>query len=97
MTVNCDRRAPSTSATQSLDAHEQRLRPEPRRPPSPGAIASQTPAGSASDQLARQAACAWQLVYQRPITAEEAAWARAFAAQQLDARRPVRRSRARRA
>ena len=59
MAVNCDRRAPSTSATQSLVlmnsdfilSHAGRLA---RR------VRELTPAGSTSDQFAREAATAWK-------------------------------------
>ena len=82
MAVNCDRRAPSTSATQSLVlmnsdfilSHAGRLA---RR------VRDLTPAGSTSDQLARQAAYAWKLVYQRAITPEEAAWVSEYGSRQL--------------
>jgi len=73
MAVNCDRRTPSTSATQSLVlmnsdfilSHAGRLA---------RLVRDETPAGSTSDQLARQAAHAWKIVYQRAITPEELAW-----------------------
>ncbi len=89
MAVNCDRRAPSTSATQSLVlmnsdfilSHAGRLA---RR------VRELTPAGSTSDQLARQAACAWKLVYQRAITPEEAAWVNEYGSRQLRAPGPDR-------
>ena len=82
MAVNCDRRVPSTSATQSLVlmnsdfilSHAGRLA---RR------VRDLTPAGSKSDQLARQAAYAWKLVYQRTITPEEAAWVSEYGSRQL--------------
>ena len=82
MVVNCDRRVPSTSATQSLVlmnsdfilSHAGRLA---RR------VRDLAPTGSKSDQLARQAACAWKLVYQRTITPEEAAWVSEYEARQL--------------
>jgi hypothetical protein len=82
MAVNCDRRTPTTSATQSLVlmnsdfilSHAGRLA---RR------VRDETPAGSTSDQLARQAAYAWKLVYERTITPEEAAWVGDYASRQL--------------
>jgi mono/diheme cytochrome c family protein len=82
MAVNCERRVPTTSATQSLVlmnsnfilSHAGRLA---RR------VRDHTPAGPASDKLARQAAYAWKLVYQRTITPEEAAWVSEYDARQL--------------
>jgi hypothetical protein len=38
------------------------------------------PSGSASDRLMAQSARAWMLVYQRPITSEEASWVSEFMA-----------------
>jgi hypothetical protein len=81
MAVNCDRRTPSTSATQSLVlmnsefilAHAGRLA---RR------VRELTPGGAPTDPLAPQAACAWKLVYQRAITPDESAWVRDYGAQQ---------------
>jgi len=89
MAVNCDRRAPTTSATQSLVLmnsdfilnHAGRLA---RR------VRDLTPDGSTSDQLTRQAACAWKLVYQRAITPEETAWVTEYGARQLSAPGPAR-------
>jgi hypothetical protein len=89
MAVNCDRRATSTSATQSLVlmnsdfilSHAGRVA---RR------VRELTPAGSTSDQLARQAACAWKLVYQRPITPEETVWVNEYGARQLSTPGPDR-------
>jgi hypothetical protein len=82
MAVNCERRVPTTSATQSLVlmnsdfilSHAGRLA---RR------VRDHTPAGPASDKLARQAASAWKLVYQRTITPEEATWVSEYDARQL--------------
>jgi hypothetical protein len=82
MAVNCDRRAATASATQSLVlmnsdfilSHASRLAKRVRE---------LTPAGSTSDQLARQAACAWQLVYQRSIAPEELAWVNDYGSRQL--------------
>ncbi len=82
MAVNCDRRVPTTSATQSLVlmnsdfilSHAARLA---RR------VRGLTPAGPRSDQLRRQAACAWKLVYQRTITPEECSWVNEFGSRQL--------------
>ncbi len=82
MAVNCDRRVPSTSATQSLVlmnsdfilSHASRLA---RR------VRDLTRMGSKSGQLARQAGCAWKLVYQRTITPEEASWVSEYGCRQL--------------
>jgi hypothetical protein len=82
MAVNCERRVPTTSATQSLVlmnsdfilGHADRLA---RR------VCDHTPAGPASDKLARQAAYAWKLVYQRAITPDEATWVSEYHARQL--------------
>ncbi len=81
MVTNCDRRIPSTSVTQSLvlmnsDFILAQARHLARR------IRDETPAGSASDLISRQAAHAWKLIYQREIAPEEAAWAADFGARQ---------------
>lgn len=89
MAVNCDRRAPSTSAMQSLVlmnsefvlSHSGRLA---RR------VRELTPAGSSSDQFAREAATAWKLVYQRPITPDETAWVNEYSSRQVLAPGPDR-------
>jgi hypothetical protein len=86
MAVNCERRIASISAPQSLmlmnsdfvlshaAALARRLRAE-------------TPAelGRAKPGLDPMITRAWQLAYQRPISPEEADWARAFVTAQLDA------------
>ena len=46
--------------------------------------------GAASDRLARQAACAWELVYQRTITPEEVAWVNEYGSRQLSTPGPDR-------
>ena len=82
MAVNCDRRVPTTSATQSLVlmnsdfilSHAGRLA---RR------VRDLTPAGSKSDQFARQAACAWKIVYQRTITPDEISWVSEYGSRQF--------------
>jgi mono/diheme cytochrome c family protein len=79
MAVNCDARAPTTSPTQSLVlmnsefvlSQAGRLALRVRDP---------APSGSASDRLMAQSARAWMLVYQRPITSEEASWVSEFMA-----------------
>jgi len=91
MAVNCDRRTPSTSASQSLVLmnsdfilrHAGRLA---RR------VRDETPAGSTStsDQFARQAAYAWKIVYQRAITPEEAAWVGEYGSRQFSTPGPDR-------
>jgi hypothetical protein len=82
MAVNCDRRATTTSATQSLvlmnsDFILSHAGHVARR------IRELVPAGSASDQFAREAACAWKLVYQRAITPDEASWVNEYVSRQL--------------
>jgi hypothetical protein len=82
MAVNCDRRVPSTSATQSLvlmnsDFILSQAGRLARR------VRDLTPAGPNSDQLVRQAAYAWKLVYQRTITPEEALWVSEYGSGQL--------------
>ena len=80
--VNCDRRAPSTSATQSLVlmnnefilSHAARLA---RR------VRDLTRGVSPAGQLDRQAACAWMLVYQRAITTDESEWVRKYCSRLL--------------
>ena len=89
MAVNCDRRVPTTSAMQSLVlmnsdfimSHAGQLA---RR------VRALTPAGSKPDQLARQAAHAWKLVYQRTITPEEVAWVNEYGSRQFAASGPDR-------
>jgi hypothetical protein len=78
MTVNCDRRFPSTTAPQALllmnsefvlkeaGAAARRVRAETPRPAA----------------LPEQVGRLWQLVYQRPITSEELSQASAFVALQ---------------
>ena len=89
MAVNCDRRAPTTSATQSLvlmnsDFILSHALGVARR------VRTLTHSGAHSDRLARQAACAWQLVYQRAITPEEAVWVSEYGNRQLPAPGPDR-------
>ncbi len=77
MTVNCDRRIPSTTAMQSLMLMNSDFVLNQA-----AAIARQLQAGTPAPPLAQQMTAAWRLVYQRPITAEELDWARSFAAEQ---------------
>ena len=77
MTVNCDRRVPSTTALQSLMLMNSDFVLNQA-----AAIARRIQAGTPAPTLAEQIAAAWRLVYQRPITAEELDWARTFAAEQ---------------
>jgi len=77
MTVNCDRRVPSTTALQSLMLMNSDFVLNQA-----AAIARRLQAGSPAPTLAQQIAAAWRLVYQRPITADELDWARSFAAEQ---------------
>jgi hypothetical protein len=87
MTVNCDRRIPSTTPSQSLMlmnsdfilSHAVR-------------VATRLRAGTehlvrdpAQPALTQQVACAWRLIYQRPITPLELFWTRAFTAGQRQA------------
>ncbi len=84
MAVNCDRRMPSTSATQSLmlmnsdyvlehaKAMARRLRSD---------VSAMGP--GARPDLARMIDHAWRIAYQRAITDEERAWAREFVEGQL--------------
>jgi hypothetical protein len=46
-------------------------------------VRDETPPGSTSHQLARQAAHAWKIVYQRAITPEEAVWVGEYGSRQL--------------
>jgi hypothetical protein len=85
MTVNCDRRIPSTTPSQSLLLMNsdfilnnaarvaKRLRAEMEHPVR----------DLSQPAFVQEIACAWRLVYQRPITPPELSWARAFAAEQL--------------
>ena len=77
MTLNCDRRIPSTTPMQSLMLMNSDFVLNHA-----SAIARQLQAGTPAPPLAEQIAAAWRLVYQRPITAEELDWARSFAAEQ---------------
>ncbi len=77
MTVNCDRRTPSTTAMQSLMLMNSDFVLNQA-----AAIARRLQAGTPTPALTQQIAAAWRLVYQRPITAEEMDWARSFAAEQ---------------
>ena len=89
LAVNCERRNPSTSATQSLVlmnsefilSHAGRLA---RR------VRDLAPADATSTLFARQAAFAWKLVYQRTIAPEEATWVSEFASRQPGAPGPDR-------
>ena len=78
MTVNCDRRMPSTTPSQSLMLMNSEFVMN-QAAAIAGRVRGRTPRPDLDDQVAS----AWQLVYQRPITGEELAWARAFAAGQL--------------
>ena len=77
MTVNCDRRVPSTTAMQSLMLMNSDFVLNQAT-----TIAKKLQAGTPAPPLAEQMASAWRLVYQRPITAEELDWAISFAAEQ---------------
>jgi hypothetical protein len=77
MAPNCDRRAPSTTALQSLMLMNSDFVLNQA-----AAIARQLQSGSPAPPLPQQIAAAWRLVYQREISPEELDWARSFAAQQ---------------
>ncbi len=85
MAVNCDRRMPSTSATQSLmlmnsDYVLDHARAMARR------LRSEIPAagGSPKDRLTLMIDRAWRIAYGRAISHEERAWALEFVDGQLD-------------
>ncbi len=77
MTVNCDRRIPSTTPMQSLMLMNSDFVLNHA-----ALIAKGLQAGTPAPSLTQQIAAAWRLVYQRSITAEELDWARSFAAEQ---------------
>jgi mono/diheme cytochrome c family protein len=77
MAVNCERRSPSTSASQSLVLMNGDLVLDEA-----GAIAKRLKTEASSADLAGPIERAWQVVYQRPISPEEKAWALAFAREQ---------------
>ncbi len=77
MTVNCERRVPSTTALQSLMLMNSDFVLK-----AASAMAAGLQSGVAKSDLARQIEQAWQRVYQRPITTEELDWAQGFAAEQ---------------
>jgi hypothetical protein len=87
MTVNCDRRIPSTTPSQSLMLmnsdfilnHAARIGRRIRAETEHEARSLARPA------LDQQIAIAWRIVYQRPITPEELSWAREFAGAQSQA------------
>jgi Protein of unknown function (DUF1553) len=78
MAVNCDRRIPSTTPSQSLMLMNSDFVVN-QAAAIAGRIQGQTPRPSPDDEIAT----AWRLIYQRPITPEELGWAKAFAAEQL--------------
>jgi hypothetical protein len=87
MAVNCDRRIPSTTPSQSLLLmnsdfilnHAARIARQIRAEREHQARDPSQPA------LMQQFACAWRLVYQRSITPVELSWTRTFATEQLQA------------
>jgi hypothetical protein len=87
MTVNCDRRSPSTTPSQSLMLMNSDfvLNHAARVARRLGALTEQQLRDLSRPALTQQIACAWRLVYQRPITAEELSWTRTFAAEQRQA------------
>jgi hypothetical protein len=84
MAVNCDRRTPSTSATQSLMLMNSDFLLEHARAMA-GRLRSEIPAvkGGAKPDLDRRIGRAWQIAYGRAITDEERLWAREFIDTQL--------------
>ena len=89
LAVNCDRRATTTSATQSLVLMNSEFVLSQAGHLARRVRVSTLP-GAASDRLARQAACAWELVYQRTITPEEVAWVNEYSSRQLSTPGPDR-------
>jgi hypothetical protein len=77
MTVNCDRRIPSTTAPQSLMLMNSDFVLNQA-----AVLAQRLRSGTPATPLDRQISAAWQEVYQRPIGSDELAWARAFATEQ---------------
>ncbi len=89
LAVNCDRRATSTSATQSLVLMNSEFILSQAGHLARRVRVSTLP-GAASDRLARQAVYAWKLVYRRTITPEETAWVNEYGSRQLSTTGPDR-------
>ena len=89
LAVNCDRRATTTSAAQSLVLMNSEFILNQAGHLARRVRVSTLP-GAASDRLARQAACAWELVYRRTITPEEVAWVNEYSSRQLSTPGPDR-------
>jgi hypothetical protein len=89
LALNCERRATSTSATQSLVLMNSEFILNQAGHLARRVRVSTLP-GAASDRLARQAGCAWELVYQRTITPEEVAWVNEYGSRQLSTPGPDR-------
>ena len=89
LAVNCDRRATTTSAAQSLVLMNSEFILNQAGHLARRVRVSTIP-GAASDRLARQASCAWELVYQRTITPEEVAWVNEYSSLQLSTPGPDR-------
>ena len=89
MAVNCDRRLPSTSATQSLMLMNSDFvleHAEGHGGCGSAAPPPMAPAG-AEARRSRMIDHAWRIAYQRAITNEERSWAREFVDRQLASRR----------
>jgi hypothetical protein len=85
MMVNCDRRVPSTSATQSLMLMNSDFVLEHAKAMARRLRSDVTPMGGRSKpDLARMIDRAWRIAYQRAISSEERAWASEFASGQLN-------------
>jgi hypothetical protein len=78
MTVNCERRLPSTTPSQSLMLMNSDFILDHA-----GLIAKRIRAGAPKAELASLIPAAWQAIYQRPISDEEQSWARDFTTHQL--------------
>jgi hypothetical protein len=86
MAVNCDRRMPSTSATQSLMLMNSDFVLEHARAMA-GRLRKEAPGagGTSKERLTSMIDRAWRIAYGRVISDEERSWAREFIAGQLAA------------
>jgi hypothetical protein len=87
MTVNCDRRIPSTTPSQSLLLmnNDFIVKQAARVAKRIRAETEHQARDRSGPVLAQQIACAWRLVYQRPITPQELSWTLTFAAEERQA------------
>jgi hypothetical protein len=83
MAVNCDRRTPSTSATQALMLMNSDFVLEHARAMARRLRAGASAVGGPQPDVDRMLARAWRIAYGRAITDEERAWAREFIDGQL--------------